>query len=279
MYDHICVLHLHELTNIVRMFTNIFIPVRLEFGKQQVCSAHSGIRSHICHWATYQACSVNEKAQYFTFVTPNVNTMLAHVNSGLVAMPLKLKIQSPIVDVLIGKMFFHPDDQGGTTQKKALKLYKHVDGGIDSEIDSEIDRDYYEVVVSNREQFSLIVRHLSRGMSFHQCVDIHDDTKAVLGITFKTRKLSNSNGYHPNWKPHRHESHWVCQNRPCGQSPTYHHYSRSSKEPLLLGILAGKRWVNPLRQIVPQQPHSSARQQQTHQLSSPRDPDVREAHW
>jgi hypothetical protein len=132
--------------------------------------------------------------------------MLAHVNSGLVAMPLELKIQSPIVDILIGKMFFHPDDQGGTTQKNALKLFKHIDGGIDG----EIDRDHYEVVVSNREQFSLVVRHLSRGMSFRQCVNIHDDTKAVLGITFKTRKLSNSNRYHPNWKPHRHESRWVC---------------------------------------------------------------------
>ena len=72
-----------------------------------------------------------------------MNTMLAHVNSGSAAMPLKFNIQPPIVDVLIGDMFFHLDDQGGTAQKNALKLFKHVDGGIEG--------DHYEVVISNRD--------------------------------------------------------------------------------------------------------------------------------
>jgi hypothetical protein len=151
-----------------------------------------------------------------------------------------------------------------------LKLFKHVDGGIDSGIDG----DHCKVVILNREQFSLVVRHLSHRLSFRQCVDIHDVIKDVLGTTFKPRKLSNSNRYHPNWKPHRHESRWVCQNRPCAQSPTYHNYPRSSKESILLGLLTGKRRVDPLQQIISRQPHSSPRRRQNPQLSFHSHPDV-----
>lgn len=98
---------------------------------------------HTSNWTTYQTCSFDEKAQFFTAAIPHMNTMLAHVNSGSAAMPLKFNIQPPIVDVLIGDMFFHLDDQGGTAQKNALKLFKHVDGGIEG--------DHYEVVISNRD--------------------------------------------------------------------------------------------------------------------------------
>ena len=136
---------------------------------------------HPSQWAIYQACSVREKLEYFASITPFANMILAHVNSGSVTTPIELKIQSLIFDVLIGELFFHPDDQGGTTQKNALKLFKHVEGGI-----SDGPGDHCEVVISNREQFSLVVRNLSRGMSFRQCVNNHDDVKAVTGTIFKT---------------------------------------------------------------------------------------------
>jgi hypothetical protein len=137
-----------------------------------------------------------------------------------VATPLELEIQLPIIEVLIGDMFFHPDNQGGTTQKNALSLFKHVN--------SEINGGQYKVIITNREQFSLVVRQLSRGVSFRQCVDIHNDIRDVLGITFKNA-LSNSNRDHENWNPHRHEGLWVCKNCPCTQSPAYHRSPRSSK--------------------------------------------------
>src|SRR5436190_5462181 len=82
---------------------------------------------------------------YKHHLTSHANTMLAHVN---IATPLKLNIQAPIVDVLIGDMFFHPDDQGETTQKNMLKLFKHVDCRIDGD---------YEVVLLNPDQFKLVV--------------------------------------------------------------------------------------------------------------------------
>jgi hypothetical protein len=61
---------------------------------------------HASNWATYQTCSFDEKAQFFIAVTPYTNTMLAHVNSGAAATPLKFNIQPLIIDVLIGDMFF-----------------------------------------------------------------------------------------------------------------------------------------------------------------------------
>ena len=133
-------------------------------------------RLHPARWALYKACSSAEKTRFFDDVTPLANTMLPHVNVGLAA-TFKFDIQLPIVDCFIGDMFFHPDDQGGITQKRALKSFKRVD-------------DHYEVVIPNRDQFRLVVKNLSGGVSFRQCVRIHDDIKEVLGITFKLRQLS-----------------------------------------------------------------------------------------
>lgn len=172
---------------------------------------HHHDTQHPSQWAAYQLCSFIEKSQFFTGVTPHANTMLKHIN---IATPLKFNIQAPIIDVLIGDMFFHPDDQGETTQKNALKLFKRVDG--------RIDRDY-EVVLLNPDQFKLVVANVSGGVSFRQCVRIHDDIKDILRITFKTRQFTNR--CHPNWKPHGHQSRWICKNCPCTQSPSYRHYS------------------------------------------------------
>ena len=167
---------------------------------------------HPSNWATYQACSVTEKAQFFTaVVTPYTNTLLVHVNSGSAAMPLKFKIRSPIVDIFIGDLFFHPNDQGGITQQNALKLFKHV---------NSIDRlgDHCEVIISNSEAFKMAIRNLAAGMSFRQCVYNHDNIKDVLGNTFKTCQLSNLNRYRPNWNSLRSKSCWVCKDCPCTQS-------------------------------------------------------------
>jgi len=49
-------------------------------------------------------------------MTPHSNTILSHINVGLAAAPLELCILSPIVNVVISDMFFHPDKQGGTIQ-------------------------------------------------------------------------------------------------------------------------------------------------------------------
>ena len=96
--------------------------------------------------------------------------MVRHINSSSNATPLKFSIHLSIIDTLISDMFFHPDDQGGVTQKTVQKLFNRVD-------------DHYEVVISNPIQFELVVAFIARGISFRQCEDIVADTKAITGIS------------------------------------------------------------------------------------------------
>src|SRR5437762_6047889 len=110
---------------------------------------------HPSIWAIYQACSYVEKAQFFDSKIPLENTLVPHINSGSNATPLKFNIHLSIVDTLIRDMFFHPDDQGGVTQKTALKLFNRVEN-------------HYEVVISNPVQFELVVAYIAKGISFRQ---------------------------------------------------------------------------------------------------------------
>ena len=107
-------------------------------------------------------------------MTPHMNIMLPHINVGLAAVPLELHIMSPIVDIIISNMFFHPDKQGGTTQTTALKSFKCVDG-VDA---------YYEVHIPNPMQFRLVVSWVSGGASFRQCVRFVADIRRILGTMY-----------------------------------------------------------------------------------------------
>ena len=78
-------------------------------------------------------------------------------------------------------MFFHPDDQGGTTQTAALKLFKRVD---------DVNESYYTVVIPYPAQFSLVVAYVSGGVSFRQCARILADTKRILGTIHDAAKDS-----------------------------------------------------------------------------------------
>ena len=121
---------------------------------------------HPFAWERYQACSYDEKAKFFASKLPLENTMLAHVNSNST---LQININTSIVDILISDMFFHPDDQGGVTQKTALKLFVRKE-------------DCYQVTVSNPLQFQLVVAYIAKGVSFRQCESILADTRKITGI-------------------------------------------------------------------------------------------------
>jgi hypothetical protein len=201
-------------------------------------------QQHPIEWARYKAFSFDEKAKFFAGMTPYTNTMLSHINVGLAAAPLELYVLSTIVDIVISDMFFHPDKQGGTTQTTALKSFKRVDG-VDN---------YYEVRIPNPVQFRLVVSWVSGGASFRQCVRFVADTRRILGTTFKI--LANSNRITSNWDPQRSANFQLCKNHSRTQSPSYRHNSRSSQEPIYVGILVGKRRINPSREILSRQPHS-----------------------
>ena len=73
---------------------------------------HHNASQHPTKWIAYEACSCDEKTRFFDGLIPQANTMLAHIHSGQDAIPLEFAIRLPIIDTLIGDMFFHPDDQG-----------------------------------------------------------------------------------------------------------------------------------------------------------------------
>ena len=133
-------------------------------------------RQHAEQFRIYQACTFDQKVRFFDGVTAYTNTMLPHVVTGTSAMPLRFNIRAPIIDILIGDMFFHPDDQGGITQSITLKLFKRIEGGIDGE-------DFYEAVIKQPEQFLLVAGYISEGISFRQYGCIIAQNKRVMGTT------------------------------------------------------------------------------------------------
>src|SRR5579862_132902 len=123
---------------------------------------------HSSAWATYQILSEDEKLAFFDIKkVPFNNTMLPHINTSLNIMPLIFLINLLIIDVLIGNMFFYPDDHGKTTQKTALKLFIRKENR-------------YEVKISNSTQFHLIVAYIARGISFRQCEGLLNDTRKII---------------------------------------------------------------------------------------------------
>lgn len=118
--------------------------------------------------------------------------MLAHIHSGRDAIPLEFVIRLPIIDTLIGHMFFHPDDQGGTTKTTALKLFKCVDNG---------DESYYIVVIPYPAQFSLVVAYVSGGCLFGNVL-IFSQIQKEFWVQFVTlQRISNLHRTPTTWKP------------------------------------------------------------------------------
>ena len=142
---------------------------------------HHHDTQHTRKWHEYQASSFEEKSQFFRHI-PHANTLHAHINTTA---PFKLVIQLSIVDTLIGDIFFHPDDQGGTTHMNVLKLFKRVDSknGVNSQ--------HYQVFVLNSEQFRLVIANIAGGMSFQQCVRNHNDIKQIFGTHSRLCIISN----------------------------------------------------------------------------------------
>ena len=75
------------------------------------------------------------------------------------------------MEKVIGDMFFHPDNHGGITQKRALNLFI-----------SNADGDGYTVTIKNPLQFHLVVEYLGNGLSFRQVEEVFLITKRLTGI-------------------------------------------------------------------------------------------------
>ena len=110
--------------------------------------------------------SETEKASYFREKVRYKETIPRHF-STLQNSQLVFKINSLIVEKVIGDMFFHPDGHDTVTRTQALKSFTLC---LDS--DSQ-----YNVIIKNPLQFQLIIAYLTSGLSFRQAENVLSQMK------------------------------------------------------------------------------------------------------
>ena len=97
------------------------------------------------------------KKSYFRNDVPHQETILAHFQGTQV--PHHEFVDKTIVDVIIGDMYFHPEDE------------EQVKEGVLS-IFQENNAQCYGFTIKNPLQFSLVVDYVSIGVSFMMAVSI-----------------------------------------------------------------------------------------------------------
>ena len=137
------------------------------FRTEKFKNHHEG--QHPNAWRRYQVASKTEKSTFFDAYIAYENTLFAKFEPAQT--PFAFYIDAPIVDIIIGNMFFHPDDHDSTTHINALKLFKRNN-----------DTDRYEVTWANSLQFGLIIDLIAAGLSFRQVESALNAIKARTGL-------------------------------------------------------------------------------------------------
>ena len=107
-----------------------------------------------------QIASAEDRLTFFTSVeVPFGNTLHAHAADDQAI--LRFWINKPIVETIIGEMFFHPDDVEGVTQARALSIFKEADDG-----DGENGLEFYSSEIKTIKRFQLAIRLVGLGDSF-----------------------------------------------------------------------------------------------------------------
>jgi hypothetical protein len=120
-------------------------------------------------WAAYQKLSYDAKKAYFDNTVETIGSYFGVSNRTHTV----YSISAPIVDRIIGEMFFHPDDQNGITHGKAMLLFDRNDE----------TEDFYTVTIKYPMQFTLIVAWLARGVSFRQAKNYFEDVRQATGVS------------------------------------------------------------------------------------------------
>ena len=124
-------------------------------------------KQHLSIWRQYQSASEQDKSTFFDDYTVYENTLFAKFQPAQT--PFTFDIDAPIIDIIIGDMFFHPDDHGGTSHSNALRLFQQND-----------NTDGYKVTRNNSLQFGLIIDLIAAGLSFRQVESVLNAFKAAL---------------------------------------------------------------------------------------------------
>src|SRR5436309_4502792 len=85
------------------------------------------LSQHPVQWTAYQLLSQDAKVTYFSNKLQVKETLHSHF--GWKNTHLVFNINASIVNKIIGDMFFHPDDYGGLSYIKAMKLFKESTEG------------------------------------------------------------------------------------------------------------------------------------------------------
>ncbi|KAI9923243.1 hypothetical protein PsorP6_001465 [Peronosclerospora sorghi] len=134
-------------------------------------SHHKG--QHATHWSAYQALDHDAKTKFFDNVQPHTNTL--HFNFGSRDQPLSFVLHRGAIEVIIGDVFFNPDDHGSVSHQRVLALFV-------PEIGSDNSVHHYTVRIKNPLQFQLVTAHLSHGLSFRQVAAVLESSKLLLGV-------------------------------------------------------------------------------------------------
>ena len=125
---------------------------------------------HFTQWREYQVLSHDEKVAHFTGKLQFKETLHSHF--GQKNTHLLFKFDASIVEIIIGDLFFHPDDYGGPSHVKALKLFKQNTENSD-----------YMATIKNSMQFHLVVDYVGAGLSFRQVANVINATKKRTNLS------------------------------------------------------------------------------------------------
>ena len=129
------------------------------------------LSSHPSIWEIYNTSTEAQKLSFFDDKIAFKDTILTHFKSPISRLQYFI-IKAPIVNILIGEMFFHPEDVGGITQINALKPFK-----------LQPETGDYQVTITNSMQFELAVAHVADGQSFRQAASSIMNTRKIACIS------------------------------------------------------------------------------------------------
>jgi hypothetical protein len=156
-----------------------FTTFRADGYKRHLYTAHS------VQWEEYQQILTNEDKENFFKKVPLVavghNTVDAVHMEEEQANHIRVLINGPIVETVIGGLLFHPDNVENVTRECALQLFKKLDDP-DPENGEEGQRDLYEVVIKTPRTFHLCINFVACGASSRIAARLMDCTQAESGL-------------------------------------------------------------------------------------------------
>lgn len=113
----------------------------------------------VCHpvkWVEYKNCK--NKENFFDGMWPARSTITRYF--GEVQKGEEYEIDASIIDVIIGKMLWHPEDSGSSMTWKTMMMAFEVN------FDDETGENHYSITIKNTLQFELVIDYISFGASF-----------------------------------------------------------------------------------------------------------------